>query len=331
MASEKHLALLKKAENAIGWKQYKQAIKAYDEAIKLKSNCIEAWDGKGKVYVELKEWDQAIVAFDKVIKLNPDGLEGYLSKAGMLEEAGRLAEAEAVYRNGINSHANPNAMTFLLGTFLTRQKRNEEAIEYLDQVIDQNSEPMMLMARVVTLQNLERYEDALVDANRMMAFGDFFMVYHTKGILLEKLGRDEEALETYTSGFRADPNPLLMINSVAMMEKLGRVEDAQQMYEVEQIYGESIGQPSRGLDFRAQVCQQLQRYDEAIAFHEQVFAMDEKNAEPLYEQAVCYAWKQDEAAALAKLKVAFALDSEFRDFAADEPAFEPIRDKILML
>jgi tetratricopeptide (TPR) repeat protein len=331
MASEKHLALVKKAENAIGWKQYKQAIKAYDEAIKLKSNCIEAWDGKGKVYVELQEWDKAIVAFEKVIKLAPDGLEGYLNKSTTLETAGRLEEAEAVFRTAIAGSSNPKAMNFLLGTFLSRHQRYDEAIGYLDQAIDQNSDPMILMARAVALENLERYEDALSDVNRIMAFGDFYMVYHTKGNLLEKLGRYDDALNTYASGFRVDPNPLLMIGTVAMMEKLGRVEDAQQIYEAERIYGERTGQPTRSLDLQAQVCQKLDRYDEAIAIHSQILAIEPENAEPLYEQAICYMGKKDESTAFTQLKTAIEMDVAFREFALDEPTFEPIRDKILEL
>jgi tetratricopeptide (TPR) repeat protein len=331
MASEKHLALLKKAENAIGWKQYKQALKAYDEAIKIKSNCIEAWDGKGTVYVQLKEWDKAIVAFDKMIKLDPDGLEGFLNKATTLEQAGRLEESEAVYLNALEDHPNPKAMNFLLGTFLNRHQRPQEAIEYFNRAIDQNSDPMMLMARAVALESIECYEEALNDMNRIMTLGDFYMVYHTKGNLLEKLGRDEEALETYALGFRSDPHPLLMIGTVTMMEKLGRTEEAQQIYAAERLYGEGTGEPSRGLDLQAQVCQRLERYDEAIALHGQIFALDETKADSLYEQAVCYMWKKDETEAFAKLKLALALDPEFRDSALEEPAFQPIRDKILEL
>ncbi len=331
MASEKHLALLKKADNAIGWKQYKQAIKAYDEAIKVKSNCIEAWDGKGRVYAEIKEWDQAIAAFEKVIKLAPDELEGYLNKSTALEESGRLEAAEAVYREAIETHANPQAMNFLWGTFLNRHHRYDEALDALNASIGKDSDPMMVMVRVVALENLQRYDEALSDVNRIMAFGDFYIVYHTKGNLLEKLGRDEEALNTYATGFRADPNPMLMIGTVAMMEKLGRTEDAQQIYDAERIYGESTRQPTRGLDLQAQVCQRLERYDDAIAFHEQIFVMNPTNAEPIYEQAICYIGKKDEATAFAKLKAAIEMDAEFRKFALDEPAFKPIRDKILEL
>ncbi len=331
MASEKHLALLKKAENAIGWKQYKQAIKAYDEAIKVKSNCIEAWDGKGRVYAEIKEWDQAIAAFEKVIKLAPDQLEGYLNKSTALEESGRLEAAESVYREAIATHRNPQAMNFLWGTFLNRYQRYDEALDALNEAIDQDSDPMIVMARVVALENLQRYDEALVDINRIMALGDFYIVYHTKGNLLEKLGRYEDALNTYATGFRADPNPILMIGTLSMMEKLGRTEDAQQMYEAERIYGESIGQPTRHLDLQAQVCQRLERYDEAIAFHEQIFVMDPTNADPIYEQAVCAMGQKDEATAFAKLKTAIEMDTVFRDFALDEPVFKPIRDKILAL
>lgn len=328
MASEKHLALLKKAENSIGWKQYKQALKAYDEAIKIKSNCIEAWEGKGKVYLELKEWDKAIVAFDKMIKLQPTSFGGYLNKAAALEEAGQEADAEEVYRSAIDRVTDTNLAEFLLGAYLNRQKRFAESIVYLDAAVGKGNEPMILMARAFALENLERYEEALSDVNRIMAMGDFFMVYHTKGQLLEKMGRDEDALAVYSAGMNTDPNPMLLLDKAYILEKLGRSEEAQLIYDLEEKFGEGIGQPWRAIDLQAQIQTRLDNLDRAIELHQQIIDQYPDNEDSHYEQGICYVRQGNLDRGLELVLKAIDLNENFLDYARTEPMLEPIHDQL---
>ena len=336
MASKKHLALLKKAENAIGWKQYPQAIKAYDEAIKAKSNCVEAWNGKGQAWAELKEWDQAIAAFDKVIKLKPDSLDGYLNKATTLEESNRNAEAEELYRSAVDAVPDHKGANFLFGTYLNRQKRYLESIEVLNQAIDSESDPIVLMARAFALEQTQQYALALADVNLVMVYGDFFVVYHTKGQLLEKLGRDEDALETYHRGMQADPNPVLLLNKTYLLEKLNRPAEAQRMYDIERLVGFECGVPHRGLELKSQVYHKLKRYDDAIAIYYEILEMTpdnaDMNADTYYELGICYAEKGDLEAAETYVRKACAIGGDlFKSFVKDEPSLGPIREQVLDL
>ena len=55
-----------------------EAIKAFDEAIKINPKASNAWYSKGAVLDKLNKLDEAIKAYDKAIKINPknsDGLE----------------------------------------------------------------------------------------------------------------------------------------------------------------------------------------------------------------------------------------------------------------
>ena len=76
--SGQHLGWVKKAETFAEWKQYKQAIAAFDKAIKLKPNYVEAWMGKGRALMELEDLDRAIAAFKKVINLEPKNFDAWL-------------------------------------------------------------------------------------------------------------------------------------------------------------------------------------------------------------------------------------------------------------
>jgi tetratricopeptide (TPR) repeat protein len=50
-------------------KQYKQALDAYDKAIQIQPEYLDAWSGRGYVLNNLERYQAAIDSFDKVIKI----------------------------------------------------------------------------------------------------------------------------------------------------------------------------------------------------------------------------------------------------------------------
>ena len=52
--------------------KYKEAIGAYDRAIKTAPNAAEAYLGRGSAYAKLRQNEQAIRNYDDAIRLNPD-------------------------------------------------------------------------------------------------------------------------------------------------------------------------------------------------------------------------------------------------------------------
>lgn len=51
---------------------YDEAIKAYDEVIKLDPTDADAWCNKGTALYHLGKYDEAIIALDESIRLNPN-------------------------------------------------------------------------------------------------------------------------------------------------------------------------------------------------------------------------------------------------------------------
>jgi len=77
--------------------EYDDAIKAYDEAIRLDPNLVETWSNKGVALAILGKYDEAIQALDEAIRLNPNYAAAWNNKGPVLEALGRTTEAKATF------------------------------------------------------------------------------------------------------------------------------------------------------------------------------------------------------------------------------------------
>jgi tetratricopeptide (TPR) repeat protein len=80
---------------------YKEALDAYERAIKLKPDEPDAWTGKGSTLGQLQYPKEALAAYNKAIELKPDSLVAWLGKGIALGELQRPEEAIAAYNKAI--------------------------------------------------------------------------------------------------------------------------------------------------------------------------------------------------------------------------------------
>ncbi len=76
---------------------YAEAIKAYDEALKINPQYAEAWTFKGIVLSELGRNDEANKAFDEALKINPRIAEAWFNKGIALKKLGINDEANKAF------------------------------------------------------------------------------------------------------------------------------------------------------------------------------------------------------------------------------------------
>ena len=60
--------------------RFAEAIKAYDEAIRLGSSFLVAYNNRGAAYGAIKQYERAIPDFDRAIELNPKYTEAYCNR-----------------------------------------------------------------------------------------------------------------------------------------------------------------------------------------------------------------------------------------------------------
>lgn len=78
--------------------KYAEAIKAYDQAIKLNPKYIEAWNNKGVALFNLGRYEVSIRVYEQAIKLDPNDADVWYNKGVALEKLGKYEEANKCFK-----------------------------------------------------------------------------------------------------------------------------------------------------------------------------------------------------------------------------------------
>jgi len=78
--------------------RFEEAIKAYDEALKLNPLDVASWGMKGVMLDKLGRHEEALKAFDEALKLNLGDGDAWYNKGHVLEKMGRHEEAEECFK-----------------------------------------------------------------------------------------------------------------------------------------------------------------------------------------------------------------------------------------
>jgi tetratricopeptide (TPR) repeat protein len=319
MASKnEHLGWMKKGESYVEWKQYKQAIAAFDKAIKAKPNYAPAWKAKSLVLDEMEDHAQSIQCCEKWIKYDPEDSEAWVMYTNVLQRSGDLPATQAAYAQAIALFPDVPMLRVFFALFQRRQEQPEQAIDLLNQAVEISPDPLILTIRSQVLSQCGQLDAALADLDRIANHGDFYMISQARGEILEKMERYDEALEAYTQAVYSEPNEFFLWEKKGLLlEKLARYDEALTWYELSLT---AIG--SAGLSLKAQLLQTLKRYDEALTIFEQASELDPENANLYYDQAVCSIAQNDQPSAITALESAIDRAPEaIRTLLKTDPVF----------
>lgn len=112
--------------------RYDEAIASNQQALKLKSTCVDAHHILGIANEAKGQVDQAMAHFTAEVRLRPDRAQGYNRLAILQEEQRNTTEAENTYRRGLLFSPDDLSLHFNLARLLLKQKRFEEAEDTLN-------------------------------------------------------------------------------------------------------------------------------------------------------------------------------------------------------
>jgi tetratricopeptide (TPR) repeat protein len=81
--------------------QRAEAIAEYSEAIDLFPLFYEAIDNRAFTYMELGNYKEGLADFERSLRVNPNGVAAFFSKGECLLRLGQIAQAEAVFAEGV--------------------------------------------------------------------------------------------------------------------------------------------------------------------------------------------------------------------------------------
>ncbi|GAB4305987.1 MAG: hypothetical protein Kow0090_21350 [Myxococcota bacterium] len=115
--------------------KYELALKALDEAIKIKPDFAEAWSNKGVVLDKLGRTDDALKALDEAIKIKPDLAEAWYNKGNALAKLGRTDDALKAYDEAIKIKPDYAEAWSNKGFVLAMLGRRDDALKAYDEAI----------------------------------------------------------------------------------------------------------------------------------------------------------------------------------------------------
>jgi tetratricopeptide (TPR) repeat protein len=146
--------------------------------------------------------------FLEITKLNSTSLQTLFVNGVRLHQSGRLAEAEAIYRQVLEVEPRHADCLHLLGVAATQQGRHEAAIALIGRAIAEKGDMAPYHANLGTsLRALERYADAESAYRRAIELKpDYADAYNHLGTTLRDLGRMAEGEACYLEALKRRPD-----------------------------------------------------------------------------------------------------------------------------
>ncbi|MGP0089283.1 MAG: tetratricopeptide repeat protein [Xanthobacteraceae bacterium] len=235
-------------------------------------------------------------------------------------QAGRLAEAEELYRRILAAHPNHPDALHLLGLIASQVGRHELAVQLIELAIRQDGKNSLYYSNLgLAFQELQNFAQALESYDRALALRpNYAEALFNRGLTLQKLKRLDEALVSYDGALAVRPNYAeALCNRGVTLAELQRFEAALESYEralaVRPNYAEALS--NRGNAFNA-----LQRFEEALASYDRALAVCPDHAEVAYNRGnALNALKRFEEA-LASYDRALAVRPDYAEALANRGA-----------
>ena len=206
-----------------------ESISAYDRAISLKSDFVEAYNNRGIAKADLERYEEAIADFDEAIRLKPDYVEAYYNRGIAKVKLERYEEAIADFDEAIRLKPGYAEAYNNRGIAKVDLERYEEAISDYDEATHlQPDYAEAYYNRGIVKADLERYEEAISDYDEATHLQpDYAEAYHNRSIAKAALGQLDEAISDYNEAIRLKPDLVeAYYNRGIAKGQLGHHEDA---------------------------------------------------------------------------------------------------------
>jgi superkiller protein 3 len=305
---------------------YEEAIAAYDQALKIKSDDHEVWSNRGIALGNLGRYEEAIASYDEALKFKPDYHQAWYKRGITLGNLGRFEEAITSYDEALKFKPDYHEAWNKRGIALSQLGRLEEAIASFDEALKiKPDDHDNWYARGVVLGNLGRLEEAIASYDQALKIKpDKHEAWYNRGIALDNLGRLEEAIASYDQALKIKSDyPDAWNNRGIALGNLGRLEEAIASFD----HALKIKPDDHSAwNGRGAALGNLGRLEEAIASIDHALKLKPDDPYAYYNKACAYALQENIDIAIENLKQAINLDSQSLEDAKTNSDFDKIRN-----
>lgn len=215
---------------------YKDALVAYKEILRIGSHNAYIYYETGEVHYHLKTYEEALNAFEQAIHFDPSNASAYNYKGETLYQLQHYEEALESFKKA--THLEPSRATYYFNTEKTLRQLQHyaEALQVCRQAIRLDSTNAFFYNELGQLLRISRrYEEALAAHEQAISLNPNLADAHFgKGLALRWLGRYKEELSAYEQTLRLDPYASVHHYLTSVLIHLGRSEEAEQVQKASQ-------------------------------------------------------------------------------------------------
>jgi predicted O-linked N-acetylglucosamine transferase (SPINDLY family) len=226
--------------------------------------------------------------------------------------AGRLAQAEVIYRQILAQEpCHPDAL-HLLGVAAHQGRRHDIAVELIRKAIDIDPSVSIYHNNLgEALRPLQRWDEAVTAYERALALNpDYAEAYNNLGLALHAQGHVNEAITAYQKALALQPDFETHYHLGTAFKDQARLPEA--IVEYRQALGFKPDFPDAYNDLGAALTRQGQ-LTAAVAAYKQVLALKPDSAEAQYNLGNVLTQQRKPAEAIAAYRRAIHLDSDYVD------------------
>ena len=225
-------AVTAKGDEEADKKNFDEAIRKYDEAIRLDPSYALAYYGRGRAYLGKERFDEALADFNEAIRLNANYVKAYVGRGDVYWQKRDLARALVDYNRAIELDPNLSDAYTKRGKVLTEQNSLDKAVIDYNHAIELSpSDSTPYLWRGAARSKSGDYDHALIDFNNAIELNPKLTEAHIKRAetfrLRDRSGDNEQAITEYTKAIDQTPyDPKIYVHRAEAYLKSKKREQA---------------------------------------------------------------------------------------------------------
>lgn len=186
---------------------YNGSVAHYSKALSLDTNTLEAYNGRGQAYMQLKNYQSALPDFSKAINMGLSSPKLYFNRGKALVMTGKAVEAIPDLSKSLQLEPNNPEAYYLRGFANEKAEQTDAAIQDYSACIQQNPNSLeALVNRGLLYYRQLKYEEAIKDYTAALAINpNLAMALNNRANAYLSLGDRQKALADVEKALQVNP------------------------------------------------------------------------------------------------------------------------------